>query len=298
MSVGQRLRLGSAFPVLSHLPSGLAYAAATRVGLWSGQDLVNARTAVRNGYLSVWPEMANDSSLLDSWGRRYTDMLARETMDVFRMHRLDAGTIRSLIDVDDVSALAQAQQEGRGVILVMAHFSRLIMLLAALGMMGFRIGMLTMRVDSSNEALAPAMRRFLQMKIDRLRQVIRGNWICLGDNLRPMYTGLARGEVWVVLADAYMADFGEWREFPFLGGTLRLSGGIERIAARTGARMVYGAVNERGSRLVGDVRALPADPSAGLAAAVGELERDVRATPWQWWQWNILDYIWSSGAKV
>ena len=63
-------------------------------------------------------------------------------------------------------------------------------------------------------------------------------------------------------------------------------------ARKTGARLVYGVAVTEGHRVRASLRPLPDGAEAGLRAAVAELERDVRAHPWHWWQWNILDLVW------
>ena len=57
--------------------------------------------------------------------------------------------------------------------------------------------------------------------------------------------------------------------------------------------MVYAGVSEHSaSRLSGRLLRLPDAADEAMAAAVVELERDVRSAPAHWWHWNILDYIW------
>lgn len=289
-------RLELAYPALARLPCPLAWRAATRLGRWGSVERGQACTAVQNGYLKVFPQLAEDPQTLQRWTRGYLDLFARETMDVFCMHKLRADTVDRYIQLHGKEHLDQACGEGRGVILVLNHYSRLIMLLVRLGLLGVRMNMLTMRIDDGNPDLSPFMRRFLRTKVDRLLGFIGGEWLSVGDNLRPLYKSLRRGEIWIVLADAYMPQFGEWREFPFLGGRLRLSRGIERIAAKTGARMIYGITRETSpDTLACELRPLP--PQDALAMVVRELEKDVRAAPWEWWQWNILDYLWTPAAE-
>ncbi|MEY6431613.1 hypothetical protein ABC977_04235, partial [Thioalkalicoccus limnaeus] len=246
--------------------------------------------------LRAWPELAGDAPRLADLERAWLAMMAREALDVFRLPRLTGGRIADLVRIEDPSPLFDARADGRGVILTMAHYGRLIMLLAALGAAGLRLNMLTIPIDARNPDLAPAMRRYLGTKVARLRAFIGGDWVAVGDSLKRVYEGLRRGEIWIILMDAHLAHPVTRERYPFLGGELRLATGIPRLAARTGARIVYGAVHEDGYRLRGRLCALDADPSRAMTEAVAELERDVVAQPEQWWQWAIFDYLWTPEA--
>lgn len=298
MTRADRLRLEYLLPWLARLPAPLAYRAAVALGLWGRGGRRNARLAVRQGLELAWPELAAQPARLARIEAAWLAMMARETLDVFRMPRLAAGGMADLVRIEDPAPLARARAPGSGVILVMAHYSRLIMLLSALGQIGFRLSMLTVPIDERNPDLPPAMRRYLETKVARLRGFIGGDWLSVGDHLKPLYAGLRRGEIWIVLLDAYMPSFGSWERYPFLGGEIRLSSGIARIAARSGARLVYAAVHEEGYRLRGRLLELPAEPERALAAAVAELERDVRQRPDQWWQWNIFAHLWTPGQAA
>ncbi|MFZ5580741.1 MAG: lysophospholipid acyltransferase family protein [Pseudomonadota bacterium] len=287
-------RLHLAYPALARLPCTLAWQGATRLGRWRPTEREQARAAVRNGYLSAFPHLARDLAQLERWTQGYIDLFARESMDVFCMSRINAHNAAEHIHITGTHLLEEARRDGQGVILVLNHYSRLIMLLIGLGLMGHRMSMLTMRIDTENPDLTPPMRTFLRAKVERLLGFIGGQWLSIGDNLRPMLEGLRAGETWIVLADVYMPQINDWRDFPFLGGSLRLSRGIERIAARTGARLIHGVTHEkRPSHLECELRPLPADPAEAMATVVRELEQDILATPWEWWQWNIFDYIWT-----
>lgn len=287
-------RLGLAYPALCRLPFPLAMRAATLIGRWDRAGRANAQKAVQAGLLKAFPDLASDRARLEAWTKGYLELFAREAMDVFFISRLDRKNAERFIRLKGLRHLEEARAGGRGVILVLNHYSRVIMIPVRLGLLGVRMSMLTMRVDEKNPDLTPFMRSFLEQKIERLIKVMGGRSLALGSSLRPIYDGLSSGQIWIILSDAYMPQFGKWREFSFLGGRLRLPSGIERIAARTGARLVYGVTVEAGPALLEcELRPLPERPEEALAAAVSDLEKDVLACPWQWWQWNILDYIWS-----
>lgn len=284
-------RLRFVYPLLARLPLGLAYGCADALGRRDARHNRDLRVALGNGFDQALPDLTTEAR--EQLVLEQAVMLSREVMDAWLLPRLDARALARRVMIDGLDALADAQAEGKGVLLIMAHYSRLILLLAALGARGFVMGMLTMRIDEANPELLPSERRYLSRKVAALRALIGGGWVSLGDPMRPLYEGLRRGEIWIVLLDAYNPAFGRQTEYPFLGGLLTLPAGIDRIMAKTGARAVFASARERGLQcLNGRLVRLPDDPDRVIPAAVAELEADVRAAPAQWWQWNILDYLW------
>lgn len=299
MSISQKrreFRLRITYPTLAKLPPVVAYAFADLLGRRDARRNHDLRVALGNGFDKAMPGLTADAR--ENLIREQALMLSREVMDAWLLPRLDARTLGSMVTVDNVAALEEARSEGKGVLLIMAHYSRLVLLLAALGARGFEMGMLTMRIDEANPDLLPCERRYLSQKVSALRAMLRGGWVSLGDPMRPLYEGLRRGEIWIVLLDAYHSEFGRQMDYPFLDGELSLPSGIDRIMAKTGARAVFASVRENGPRrLRGRFTRLPDDPASVMSAAVSELEVDVRAAPAQWWQWNILDYLWNRGGR-
>ncbi len=290
------LRHYGLFRSLSHLPLPLAYRAAELIGQYDYKHQHDARTAIGNGLSTAFPRLVTDPALKNEWLQRYFNMMSRESLDVFTMERIHVGNSQQLVQLDPASlALMQAaKRDKRGTILVMAHFGRLNLVLLALAMAGFPLGMLTIAVDESNPELGVVDRKYLNQKVGTLLRHIRGRWVRLGDNMRGLYDGLCAGETIVVLMDAYhQAQGGNKLQIPFLDGILEMNQGIERLAARTGANLVYGAAKENSWQISAELRLLPDDPSVALFQAAAYLEQDILEAPWLWWHWNILDYIWS-----
>ncbi len=293
------LRYNGLFKPLSYLPFAWAYRGAGLIGRYDHRYNRAVHTVIATGLLRAFPELRSDRALLEDWLARYFAMMARETMDVFCMPKLSRANGGQLVRLRDGSldVLHAAKRNGRGAILVMSHFSRLNMLLLGLALAGETLGMLTIRIDERNPYLDRIERAYINNKVKTLLGFIGGRWVTLGDNLRSLYEGLKQGETIVILLDAYTPDaYGPTQSrlrAPFLGGALEISRGIERLAEKTGAAMVYGVAKERGRTIEAELRALPDNPRQALCEAVAQLEKDIYETPWQWWQWNILDYIWS-----
>lgn len=292
------LRYHGLFKSLSYLPLPWAYRAADIISRVDRRINKPAYEAIANGLKKAFPDQTSDNRVLKTWLALYFRMMARETMDVFCLRK--ASRARQpvvLIQDDSLKVLHKAQQEGRGVILAMAHFGRLNMVLFGLAMAGESLGMLTMVTDERNVDLDPVERRYLKYKIQGLLDFIGGPWLTLEDDLRQLYKSLTDGATMVILFDAYVPERSRNKySLPFMEGTLEVSQGIERLARKTGAKIVYGVAKEKDWHIEVQLHDLPDEPDAALKTAVKILEDDVTETPWQWWHWNILDYIWHSPA--
>lgn len=305
------LRYNALFRPLAVLPPPLAYRAAARIGLRAGRAAAQAptRTALAAVFRRLFAErLANTGEgevLLRRWLDNFFIMQAYETLDVFVAPKAGGAGLVT-VEPQSLALLRRLKGDGRGLIIAMSHYGRLNLLLYGLALAGERLGMLTMTIDRRNPGLDAVDRRYLDFKVGTLHRFIGGSWVGLDDDLRRLYRALRRGETMVILFDAFDPQNRGRRQaaplrLPFLGGTLAVSRGISRLAAKTGARVVYGAVRqdaERGYRASAELRPLPATPEQALAAAAAELQKDVIRTPWQWWQWGILDHLWTPPCGV
>ncbi len=156
--------------------------------------------------------------------------------------------------------------------------------------------MVTQIIDERNPGLNSVERGYLAFKMKQTTDASKGRWIMLGDSIRPLYSGLKAGETIIILFDLHENRQKNILEVPFLGGKLTLPRGIERISRKTGARVIYGAASDAGRKVTVNLRSLPADPSEVLLSAVAELEKDITNCPSQWWQWGLIDHIWTPPA--
>ncbi len=297
--LAKRLRYHGLFRPLAALPPPLAYRVAGLIGHLDCRRNAAARAAIDQGLARAFPELPE--SVRGSWVREYFAMLARETLDTFTMPARTPTNSDGLLRLrpGSLEVLRAARGDGRGVIIAMAHYGRPNMLALALGLAGERLGMLTMAIDERNRDLDPVDRAYLERKIHTLLGFIQGSWFSLGDDLRQLYGALERGETLVLLMDAHTPERPQRRwTVPFLAGELSVPSGIARLAEYTGAGIVYGVAHQSGWGVEAELRRLPDQPEAALRAAVAELERDVRGAPWLWWQWNILELIWTPAARL
>ena len=284
------LRYFVAFRSLSWLPERLAYPLAGCIGDWDLWREPARAKALGAGLRLAFPTQT-DTHISDM-AQAHFHMLAREVLDAFCLPHRAARDLGQILFPSGLDALRGA---GQGTIIAMGHYGRPIMLSTALGLSGYRIGMLSQAVDERNAALDAVEQSYLQFKMRHTVAQAGGRWITTQDNLRSLYEALAQGEIMIIMLDVAEPDPARRFEAPFLGGTLAVPSGILRLAAKTGARLVYGVAKDRGRAVAAELRPLPQAPEAALTAAIGELEKDVREAPWQWWQWHQFGQVWRPG---
>lgn len=275
-------------PFMSRIPTTLPWLIAGGVGVRKkqGKQLVQWLAGI---FSTAFPQATHSEHV--EWAHAYFFMLAQEKMDAMAFHRLGrlGGPSLDVCGIEHVKELVGA---GRGFILVLNHFDRLLAAPVALARHGIKTNVLTMPV-LDNPDLESSQRNFLLKKIARYVGETGGKWHTTADGMRLVHESLRRGEGWVILADAWRPEFGRLREHRFLGGVLSLPTGIERLAQSTGASLLHAATYTKApNRLQVIVEPLPEDPKQAIDAVIRRLDDDVQERPWAWWHWGLWDQMW------
>lgn len=287
-------RLSGAFPALARWPLRSAWRMAGLVGREPREPSQALLHWLEARFASVFP--ASSAQERTVWARAHIRMLAWEMLDAMAFGRL--GTWNGpAVTLTGLEHVGQLLEQRRGFILVLNHFDRLLTAPIALARRGITTHVLTMPV-LDNADLSGPQRGFLLRKIANYTAVTGGSWRSTDEGLRPVVEGLRAGQGWVILADAWRPEFGRLRAHRFLGGTLELPTGVERIAASSGAALLQAVTYSQGPcALQVQIEPLPPEPRQAVDAAIDRLERDVRAHPWAWWQWGVWDQMWSPASR-
>ncbi len=283
------------FPFLARLPTTLPW----KLAGWIGREPASERAPLLRWLESIFARVFPQATEAQhaQWAQAHLAMLAQEMVDAMAFSRLGRPG-GPTIDLQGAEFARSLAGEGRGFILVLNHYDRLLTAPVALARAGIATNVLTMPV-LDNPELSAAQRRFLLRKIDGYTQVTGGKWHTTSDGLRPVHESLRAGQGWVILADAWRPEFGRLRPNPFLGGSLHLPTGIERLAQSTGVPLLHAATySERADHLRVVVEPLPANPRQAIDTVIQHLERDVAARPWAWWQWGLWDQMWQPTAPA
>lgn len=289
------LRYNFTLRLLSALPYILAYEGVKILGIYDSLVKAKARKEFIEGITIAFPDMAT-KELRYHW-YLHSMMLAREQLDIYFYPRMSHSNFDSTFKLKGLGLLQEAQRQGQGVVLAMCHYGRPLMLSTCLGRTGLKISFLTQTIDERNQYLNSVERNYLSWKMKRTIDASGGRYIMLDDSMRPLYNGLMAGEMFIVMFDLHELKPAKRLVAPFFNGELSIPRGIERLANRTGAKIVYGVARDREYKIEVDLCELPPDPREALMAAVGKLEKDVKENPWQWWQWRIFNQIWSFSKK-
>ena len=282
--------LDLATPCMAKLPTALPWQLAGRADR-RNQELL---TWLQKRFEDIFPQSTRAEQTL--WAKLHVRMLGQERIDAMAFHRLghSGGPAIALRGIEHARSLAQA---GKGFILVLNHFDRLLTAPIALAQHGIKSNVLTMPV-LTNPDLDPAHRRFLLRKINRYTEITGGLWHTTDDGMRTVHESLRAGQAWVILADAWRADFARLRPHSFLGGFLQLPTGIERLARSTGVPLLHAATyTHRPDQLEVMVEPLPDDPEQAIDQVIQRLHCDVQARPWAWWHWGLWDQMWHPAAQ-
>lgn len=283
-------RLRWAFPALGRTPTTWPWRVARRLG----REPLKSRLATERFLQERFQHVFEQSNAQErsQWARAHMDMLAAETLDGAALHRLGmpGGPRISVEGWEEVQAL---RATGRGLILVLNHYDRLLATPIALARRGLILHTMTMPV-LENPDLGAVQRRFLMRKIRALTEITQGQWRTSSEPLRAVHEGLRQGQAWIILADAWAPEFGRLREHGFLGGHLHLPTGIERLAQSTGAVLVHGRTFSLApDRLHVRIDVLEDEPRVAIDKVIAQLEADVRERPWAWWHWGQWEQMWS-----
>jgi|GEM_PF-575481 len=284
------------FPAVARLPTTFPWWWAARRG--RGESTAERKQLLQwlaGLFARVFPQASADQHA--QWARAHLAMLAQEMVDAMAFHRLGRPG-GPAVTVQGAEFAQSLLRQGRGFILILNHYDRLLTAPVALAREGIPTNVLTMPV-LDNPELGAAQRRFLLRKIQGYTGVTGGKWHTTSEGLRTVHESLRAGQGWVILADAWRPEFGRLRRHPFLGGQLNLPTGIERLAQSTGVPLLHAATYSRQpDRLEVVVEALPGSPRECVDQVIQRLEKDVQARPWAWWHWGLWDQMWQPGADL
>lgn len=215
-----------------------------------------------------------------SW-RRYL-CASREEVDCWRLHRLNYDRVPH--HIEGLEGLQQAQREGRGVVLLTAHFDSLYIGLVLLAHAGVRVNLMGTRI-TSDPRVPPAITRHYDHKIDTLNRLLApGRVVRFEDGMRFFVRALQQGEAVVIACDGVGTASERPNAVRFLGEHRLMASGPKFLAQQTRALVALYSCHEDRHGLfrisVSEPLALEDD---GMQRAYDVLEQRLLAMPWRWW---------------
>lgn len=296
MSIAKKFRYKVLFPLLALLPQSVGYRIVARIGRRDAYHHPWCES-VRQGFRTFFADANKGEEEINEMTIKHFQMLARDTLDCYLMPRFSPSNTRNLLKVHNLEALTEAQEAGKGVIMIISHYGRFFMLGPGMNFLDVKFGMLTTVVDERHPTYDAVDRWYMAKKMRNALALTRGPWVTTADDPRQVYRCLKRGEIVLIALDGNETNSPGRVSFPFNGGTLSFPEGIVRIAKATGAKLVYSVSQDTDPGVEITFHSLPDDPLSALEKTVKLLEKDMLETPWQWWLWPALGAFWQAGEK-
>ena len=252
------------------------------------QEAQSTEAAVLALFRQHFPD-ASDATVRE-WARLHVNLVAYELMDAIALRRVGCqGDVR--LKVEGMDKLQRGLKAGRGAIIILTHFDRILTGPIAVAQSGVPVSSLTMEIDENNE-LSSLEKAYFHRKISTFDDMTGGISVKRNRSIKKIYESLGRGDTWTILADALHPEAKNKRAHPFLGKTLYLATGIERIAAHTDSALLHvTSFTEPDGTVRIRIRDLEGTPEQAVDQVIQQLERDVRERPWAWWNWGLLDAL-------
>lgn len=247
-----------------------------RVGRFAGYTLTRMRRKARASITIAFPEYSpaeRDGLMLAMF-----EHLGVSLFEVgWMMENLTAESLEETTEFEGMQNMRDAVAVGRGVMLVTGHCGNWEWLAGAVGLSGFRMSALARELDASG------INSFIVES--RQRRGIPSIGIGTASSAREILQTLRSGMILGVLLDQNIRA--ESVSVPFFGQPAPTPIGIAKIAIRSGALIVPGFIERRGTkqhiRFETPIRPGPGDDPIALTATLTErIEAQIRRMPDQW----------------
>jgi lauroyl/myristoyl acyltransferase len=207
------------------IPPRLGYGLFARIGdLFYRLDSRSRRVVEANLRHVLGPD--TPPAVMADKVRTVFQMQAYNYFDLFRLPAMSRDEIEARTIVHNWEYLQQALDEGKGVIVVSAHFGNVDVLLQIIGLRGIKSTLLVERLQPER----------LFEYVARIRGRFTGTLVPIGGSLKPVFQALRRGEVVPLVLDRDVTGSGVAVEF--FGDTGMLPDGYAKLSRHTGAPIV------------------------------------------------------------
>jgi len=168
--------------------------------------------------------------------RQAFKLMAKSRLEELLFQGLNREKTDRLVTIKNLAAIDSALSEGKGVILVIAHFGANKLVMPALGFRGYQINQVAgkptewIRILGEELSLASKMAYQLELKNE---QALPAKFIYVFESARPIFRCLKKNEIVCMAIDG--GGGARKEQVGFLGRQAMISTGPFRIAQRTGA---------------------------------------------------------------
>ena len=223
------------------LPTGVAYGFGRLLGTLIAVSGLGRKALVRSNMTRVFgSEGGNDKTPeeIDALVRSFYKSFGMNIIDFARLGKASKAYIKETVEFEGLENLKRAKAEGRGVVLLTAHFGSWETLNAALAIEGYAMGVIARPIDNP----------YIDRYIERMRSRFGNEVIEKKNSVRSMLTILKSGGILGILLDQ-RASYKESVEVDFFGILARTNKGLASIIAKTDSIIVpiyiHRVANER-----------------------------------------------------
>ncbi len=278
------LRLASA--LVPKVPRRLALRIAAWLGLVAAH-IAPSRHAVRENLRHVL-ESTEVAADLESLVRSVFRTQAQNYADLMAIPRMSPDGIRQLVDMGEAAEYIREHEDGRGLVVVTAHFGNLDVVAQVIGLRGSNAAAVVEHLEpESLFELVCSLRGFHGLKL-----------MPVGGDPRRLYRTLQDGGILLLAGDRGVSGGVSRR---FFGASTRLPDGYARLVRKTNARIGIAASYRHpdGSFSVRGHLLDEPDPGLGreefvaelMSRVVGEIEKLIAKDPGQW---VVFERIWGA----
>lgn len=276
--LGYRVALG----ILGVLPEGLAFRLGEGLGWVVGVVLGVRRRVVREQLRQAFPRRT------ERWRRSVARAsfrhLGRESLATFLLSRMSPEDVLARTEVEGLDALREAVENGRGAVVITAHFGNWEVAGAALALRGIPLDVVVQRQRN------PLFNREINGTRERLGMIV----IPRNRAPREVLRSLRKGRAVAIVGDQNVRRGGVFVEF--FGRKASTARGAAIFALRTGCAIFLGVNRSRGGyplRYLAEVKPVDFEPTGEMEDDVLRLteiytrylEGEIRRTPEQYfWQ--------------
>ena len=171
--------------------------------------------------------------------RRTYKIMAKNQLEVLQFRSLTERKTKRIIRVEGLEKIDLALSNGKGVVLLIAHFGANKLVMPALGFRGYRInqvaGKPTEWIRIMGDEISPVSKKIFELEIKN-EQCLPANFIYVFKSMKPIFRYLKNNEIVCMAIDGGGGTKKE--EINFLGRKAMVSAGPFRIAQKTEAAIL------------------------------------------------------------
>jgi KDO2-lipid IV(A) lauroyltransferase len=255
-----------------------------------------------SGRKRIWKTRKNVSIALkinekeaDKIVRKSLQNHLRNMLEFMRYHQLNNHQLSSIVEYEGLDFLNTALSNGKGVILLTAHFGAKQLLQVALGHKEYALNQINFHMDGKE--LTNIQRRVSQKQRKNIEEKIPVTFISAKGFMGPVYKCLKNNEVLIIAGDGIglkrHMDISSYQPFNFLGKKMMFPVNYLNLAKKTGAQIVpVFVLREKTNHRIVFEPALNINSEKnieGINVFILSLEKKIVKYPFLWEFWEEFD---------